>query len=55
MNPYGTSRLAAAEDEPTQLTVIRLANLKDIIDKSFAKAALDPRRLADREAGTSDA
>ncbi len=50
-----SERLAAAEDEPTQLTVIRLANLKNIIDKSFAEAALAPRRLADREAGTSDA
>lgn len=50
-----SERLAEAEDEPTQLTVIRLANLKEIIQKSFAEAALAPGRLAGRRAGISDA
>lgn len=37
-----------AEDEPTQLTVIRPANLKDLNDKSFAGVALIPQRLANQ-------
>lgn len=50
-----SARLAVAEDEPTQLTVIRLAKLKHIIEKSFAEAALAPRRLAAHRGGTADA
>lgn len=50
-----TVRLAAAEHKPTQLTVIRLANLKGIINRSFAKATVAPGHRADREAETVDA
>jgi len=50
-----TERLAIAENEATRLTVIRLANLKDVIEKAFAGAALTPERLAELEVSTSDA
>lgn len=46
-----SERLAAAENEPTQLTVIRLANLKQIIEKTFAKAGLAPGHLAEGRSG----
>jgi hypothetical protein len=50
-----SARLAEAEDDPTELTVIRLANLKQVIEKSFAEAAFAPGRLAERTTGTSSA
>jgi hypothetical protein len=50
-----TERLAAAEDERTRLTVVRLGSLKDIIQRTFDEAMLAPGRLAGRGAGTSDA
>lgn len=50
-----TERLAAAEAEPTELTVVRLTDLKKIIEKAFTAAALDPGRPTERKAGTPDA
>jgi hypothetical protein len=50
-----TQRLAAAEDEPTQLTVVRLANLKDVVSNAFIAAGRAPGRMAERQTELTDA